>query len=325
MSREETKAELTKLNGLLHDHAFAIKMAAHCEAAYTGAANIKQNKQATDIPIKKWVWEEKTAACLTNLYAVECSTGAICQTTGRPPSMVLKQIAEKALDSRYQLLLNAFAGAAQQAATPFMGLHCIQQSNGIDIVNKKDPAISDSHAAAARWLLLHLHPESAPLSTEEELIAIEKILKDKALAEAAAAYLETTYDISRLSLVHTLSLLHTATGIVNRSAREENIAINLAGFYALVYGLAYLSAIQKQTPSRIVEDILCGHLSESTKDLLERFANATWKAGQPFRGLDRITRDVFGPFDRLFVDEVKKDWQQIKAVAELLAEELTGT
>jgi hypothetical protein len=48
---------------------------------------------------------------------------------------------------------------------------------------------------------------------------------------------------------------------------------------------------------------------------MKRFANATWKAGQPFRSLDRITRKTFTCFDLLPPEEVEKDWMQIKAAA----------
>jgi len=53
--------------------------------------------------------------------------------------------------------------------------------------------------------------------------------------------------------------------------------------------------------------------SVDDKILLQRFANATWKAGQPFRGLDRITRDNFVPFYFLQMKKLK-DWVQIKAL-----------
>ena len=37
-------------------------------------------------------------------------------------------------------------------------------------------------------------------------------------------------------------------------------------------------------------------MSEADKLIFARFANATWKAGQPFRDLKRITRATFTPF-----------------------------
>lgn len=54
--------------------------------------------------------------------------------------------------------------------------------------------------------------------------------------------------------------------------------------------------------------------------LLARFANATWKAGQPFRSLARITRPNFIPAAMLTDEELQKDFDQIKAAAGKLLE-----
>jgi hypothetical protein len=63
-------------------------------------------------------------------------------------------------------------------------------------------------------------------------------------------------------------------------------------------------------------DKIIGKQLDSTEILvLNRFANATWKAGQPFRGLKRITRDVFISPVFLPDDEVKKDYDQVLAAA----------
>jgi len=61
-------------------------------------------------------------------------------------------------------------------------------------------------------------------------------------------------------------------------------------------------------------------ISKEDRQLFCRFANATWKAGQPFRGLKRITRDTFTPFYFLSEVDIEKDWVQVKAAAgEVLA------
>ena len=54
--------------------------------------------------------------------------------------------------------------------------------------------------------------------------------------------------------------------------------------------------------------------------LLARFANTTWKAGQPFRSLSRITRDTFRPAALLSEEELKKDFEQIRAASVKLLE-----
>jgi hypothetical protein len=49
--------------------------------------------------------------------------------------------------------------------------------------------------------------------------------------------------------------------------------------------------------------------------LLARFANATWKAGQPFRALGRISRANFIPAALLPQQELEKDFVQIRAAS----------
>jgi len=58
------------------------------------------------------------------------------------------------------------------------------------------------------------------------------------------------------------------------------------------------------------------------KVLFERLANATWKAGQPFRGLERSSTKNFTLFKFLPPEEIEKDWNQIKAAAEMLKKHL---
>jgi len=53
------------------------------------------------------------------------------------------------------------------------------------------------------------------------------------------------------------------------------------------------------------------------------FSNATWKAGQPFRGLERIRKDNFIPASMLSKEELEKDWVQIRAATEKLLEKLS--
>lgn len=102
---------------------------------------------------------------------------------------------------------------------------------------------------------------------------------------------------------------------------EQKIAINIAGFYALECGIGYLAKRDQKTIDAVLQEVVGDALDAGDKELLCRFANATWKAGQPFRSLDRITRDVFVPFDLLPEEEKLKDWVQIQSAAkEVLGE-----
>ncbi|WP_315821809.1 hypothetical protein [Paraflavitalea speifideaquila] len=72
----------------------------------------------------------------------------------------------------------------------------------------------------------------------------------------------------------------------------------------------------------MINALLADQLSPANKGLLERFAHATWKTGQPFRGLERITRPIFMPFDLLPAEERAKDWTQVKAAAATIGQSL---
>lgn len=109
---------------------------------------------------------------------------------------------------------------------------------------------------------------------------------------------------------------------IAKTVKDEKIAMNLAALYALESCIHYLSALHHKLPSEILDSISKGTTSKEDKELFCRFANATWKAGQPFRALDRITRPVFVPFDMLSEEEKQKDWSQIQSAAELLLKKL---
>jgi hypothetical protein len=111
------------------------------------------------------------------------------------------------------------------------------------------------------------------------------------------------------------------TAIIRKSIKEEKIATNVADFYAWNAGLATWLQHKKIT-FIILQSILNDSISKNDKILLNRFANATWKAGQPFRGLARITRNTFTCFDLLTPEEIEKDWVQIKAAAVKLSQAL---
>jgi hypothetical protein len=46
--------------------------------------------------------------------------------------------------------------------------------------------------------------------------------------------------------------------------------------------------ISGHVPAMLLQEIVDGSLDSNSMFLLQRFANATWKAGQPFMNLKRI-------------------------------------
>ncbi len=59
-------------------------------------------------------------------------------------------------------------------------------------------------------------------------------------------------------------------------------------------------------------------MSPEEKMIFARFANATWKAGQPVRDLNRLTRPTFTPFYFLTEADIEKDIVQIRTAAQRL-------
>src|SRR3954463_13164660 len=82
-SDTQTPADLNKLNELLRDSSFAVRIANYHEAGYANTSGIKQSTPAADSLVKKSFKEDKIAINLAGFYAVECCMGAICKETGK--------------------------------------------------------------------------------------------------------------------------------------------------------------------------------------------------------------------------------------------------
>lgn len=95
-------------------------------------------------------------------------------------------------------------------------------------------------------------------------------------------------------------------------------AMALGGFYALTDGLGFLSSGVENPyhAHETLKSIGNGSADDVIKNVMSRFAHATWAAGQPFR--DRETRDVMMPWDLLSENEKTKDMIQITAAARVL-------
>lgn len=156
-----------------------------------------------------------------------------------------------------------------------------------------------------------------------QLTKLEALLRDPAFAQEMATHLDAAYwrGIGQAAPPFLKPGEDTAT--VAKSVREEKIAINLAGFYALEAGLGYLCERDGTHPIQVLEAIVAGRLAQADMLLLARFANATWKASQPFRSLARIGRDNFTPAALLTAEELAKDHVQVTDAAAKLLEAMT--
>lgn len=162
----------------------------------------------------------------------------------------------------------------------------------------------------------------ASAETDAQLTTLKGLLQDPEFALEMASWLDAAYYKGQGQPVPDFLTAEEENAVVEKSVAEEKIAMNLAGFYALEAGLGVLVERTGQSPVAILTEIVNGTLPEEDMLLLARFANATWKAGQPFRSLDRITRDAFVPAAMLSDEELEKDFAQIIAAAEKLLEKM---
>jgi len=311
--------QLNKLNIFLRDSSFAVSIAKTQDSAYYVAQNqqtpsFDSDKDSTK---KKSFKEEKIAINLAGFYATECGIGALIAQKGETPVYWLKKITEKKLDSSEILLLNRFANATWKAGQPFRSLSRITRDNFIvaNFLSKEETQKDLDQVVAAASKLLDSLKSFENASKEEQLKKISALMQDKEYAFGMAKHIEASYYTSQKKEAPPFLKPEEDTVTIDKSVFEEKVAINVAGFYALECGLSYLAASQNKTPSDILKSIINDSLPQKDKELFERFANATWKAGQPFRSLDRITRNIFVPFDLLSKEEVEKDWVQIKTAA----------
>lgn len=158
-------------------------------------------------------------------------------------------------------------------------------------------------------------------STEKELqtIKIAKLLQDKDFVEEIILCEFWAYYRGQNEIPPELDIKPITKEV------QENIAINLAWFYALecwIWALLDMNKYKNDNPIWILNKIVKRELKENDMLLIARFANATRKAGQPFRSLDRITRPNFIPAIQLSHEELKKDFDQIFAAAEKILEKM---
>jgi len=325
---QQISDELKKITSLLRDTSFALQMATYMEEAYYKS----QGQTAPDLlpagadslTIERSLKEEKIATNIAAFYALECGIGVLMSQEGGSPVEWLNKLIGKQLDSTEILVLNRFANATWKAGQPFRGLNRITRDVFISAVFLPEEEIKkdyDQLLAAANKLLPALQDVKDSLGATQ-VKKISRLLQDKQFALEMAQHMEAAYYIAQQQTVAPFLKLGEDTATIKKNIKEEKIATNIAGFYALECGLSYLASVKKKLPSAMLRSILADSIGKDDKRLFERFANATWKAGQPFRGLDRITRSTFTSFDLLPPEEIEKDWVQIKAVAEKLSKSL---
>lgn len=312
--------QLTKITSLLQDSSFTRQMAETLEATYY----IAQNKTVPpfSIPdgnslIEKSIKEEKIATGVAPLYALECGIGQLMEAYGGKPTEWLYKIVNKQLDSIQVLILNRFANATWKAGQPFRGLDRIKRSDFISSALLPENEIKKDyvHIIGIAKILFKEMLDKEVSSKTQQLQKISELIKNKEFAFEIATNSEAIYYLSQNKIVPPFLNPKENIATKKHNAIDEKIAVNIAGFYALECGLSFIATVKNILPSTVLQEIISDSINAADKKLLERFANATWKAGQPFIALDRITKNIFLPFDLLPPTEMDKDWVQIKAAA----------
>ena len=156
----------------------------------------------------------------------------------------------------------------------------------------------------------------------KELSVIDSLLRDEKFAYRMAAALDSAYYVGVGEKPREFISRQDDSSVFSISEKDELIATNLAGFYALECGIELISSVTGQTFCSVLEKMLAGKTDSGGVLILNRFANATWKAGQPFKGLSRIKRQTFTPFYFLSKEDIDKDLVQVKAAAKMLLQYL---
>jgi hypothetical protein len=324
MKEQQIQKELITIDSLLRNADFTYSMAKTLDAAcYIG---VKQNPPDFLAPgedtamVLKSVKEEKIAINLAGMYALECGVDLLSEQTQETPVVWLSKIVNKKADTGAVLLLNRFANTTWKAGQPFRGLDRIARPNftGANFLLAEETQKDyDQIMAASSMLLLSMQAVgNSPKS--EQMKQMRSLLQDTAYALKMAKYLDSSYYINQHQPVPPFLSSTDDTATISKMLKEQKIATSIAGFYALECGLNFLVTTKHLLPSDVLQSIINNNISKEDKNLFSRFANATWKAGQPFRELNRITRSTFTPFFFLTGPDVEKDMVQIKAAAKKL-------
>jgi hypothetical protein len=324
--QQEIQVQLEAIDALLRNKDFALSVARLQDAAYYTGINQPVpaflNADEENATVNKSEAAEKMASNLAGLYAVECGVGCLCAQSKEKPSAWLQKICDGTADASTVLLLTRFANATWKAGQPFKGLDKIGRpvfrSASFLPPDEIKKDYEQVKTAAAR-LLSSLHGiENSTLDTEMK--KIRDLLQSRKYAIETAAYADAGYTAKNKAAIPVVLKEEEDSITISRSVKEQKIATNLAGFYAVECCTNYLATARNIRPADLLKSIGDNSISGEEKNLYNRFANATWKAGQPFRGLERIERETFTPFYFLPEADIDKDWVQIKSAAKKILE-----
>ncbi len=325
---KKIQAQLATIDSLLRSADFNLSIAKLQDTAYYKGVgqpvpDFLTAEEDTAV-VAKSVKEEKIATNLAGFYAVECGIGVLCNQTKEKPTAWLQKIVSDKTDTASILLLNRFANATWKAGQPFRSLERITRPvfTGAGFLPPEEIKKDLNQVKTAATKLLSSLQEVKDSGSDIQMQKIRSLLHSQQYAVEMASFMDAAYYTNQKQTAPPFLTVQEDTAVVNKSVKDQKIATNVAGFYALECGVNYLVTVRHVLPSAILKSITDNTISKDDKDLLSRFANATWKAGQPFRGLGRIERETFTPFYFLNEADIEKDWVQIKSAAAKLLSEL---
>ncbi|MCX6217872.1 hypothetical protein [Spirosoma sp.] len=326
LQQENTQAqhierEISIIDSLLRNEAFTLAVAESQRAAYytglgeTAPSFLLPGEDTANVPVSRRV--EKIATNLAGFYALECGLGALSAKSGRKPTDILRSIVANQAVSSEVLLLNRFANTTWKTGQPFRGLERIKRPTFRTASLLPPDAVRKDYdqIKAASGTLLTAMQDVLNESLKFQMETLRRLLHDELFAIRMATAQNAAYYTAQQKPAPPFLTPEEEKTTVMKPVKDQKIATNAAGFYALECGLNYLVTTQQKLPSDVLNAIVSDSIGREDSELLCRFANATWKASQPFRGLRRITRDTFTPFYFLSEADIDKDWRQVKAAA----------
>ncbi|MBC7849671.1 MAG: hypothetical protein H7Y31_08040 [Chitinophagaceae bacterium] len=312
-------SELKLIDSALRSKEYSTSFSLALNNAYGG--DTAASKKDSGETISKSFKHEKIAINLAGFYALECAIGFLGEKEpSKTPIDLLTIIVEDKADSATQDILNRFANATWKASQPFRGMDRIQRYNFHPFNFLTASEVQKDYQqikSAATKLLQAIRTDSAS-SKSAQVNRIKELLQSDEFALEMASFLDSSYAANMRQAITPFLTAGQDTITIRKSKSEEEIAVSLAGFYALECGVNYLVVSKGLAPSKICEMIIEGKLDATDKSLFNRFANATWKTGQPFRSFERIHRSMFIPYDLLSAGVKDQDAQQIEAAAKQL-------
>jgi hypothetical protein len=319
---KQINVEIEAIDTLLRDASFAEFMARSLDSAYyagIGEAQPVFLKSTDDTAVQLIrLKDEKVATSIAGFYALECGAELLSKNSKETFTSWLQKIIKGDAGPDAVLLLNRFANATWKAGQPFRDMERLKRYNfRVASLLTKEEIDKDSIQIEnnAKKLFALMQPATRA-SQEDQMKLLRTILQDTLAAVRMSSYADSTFAVSQHQ--GTTAPNPADTAMVRKTVKQMKIATSIAGFYALECCLNYLATTKNELPSKILSSLVNDSLSNDDKMLFARFANATWKAGQPFRGLNRITRETFTPFYFLSEADIDKDLVQVKAAGKIL-------